>query len=446
MRERPPMGVNRQVMIDYEKQFVRIITELGGDTNKIIADVYKSVSVNDRLDIILHQRVVDNIASTLDKSQPVSFNISAVRNPEDLRVISEDTVETAALDTLPEDGDDLSVEDYLAIAEPFLVEVLIAFIPGGDVIDLIRSIDAGDKAGVAFALGGLVASTVGGSALKGTLKSVRVIRKIGVLTHKLGRAGKAAAKATRKGFETAIGETGNLIVKKGGRVIAQGDDAVRTILTKIDNLPTTGIRVVDDFVAQLKHVDELAQADLPNGYRLIQQADGSKYIRRVDASNASTPRLGIDLDGNPVPYTAPARLASNGTLRNRLGQSLGRAIPDGHQAHHLVPDNVVRNSPLHQKAIQEGVFDLDRVSNGKLLAESADDFVDGVSNNLPTHLGSHPNYDTAINNAIDDVLDSNNIDIFDIDSLSRNQLESLVDAVENRAVNILENWGPSRLN
>lgn len=38
------------------------------------------------------------------------------------------------------------------------------------------------------------------------------------------------------------------------------------------------------------------------------------------------------------------------------------------------------------------------------------------------------------------------MDIFDIDNLIRSELESLINAVENRAVNILENWSPSRLN
>lgn len=73
---------------------------------------------------------------------------------------------------------------------------------------------------------------------------------------------------------------------------------------------------------------------------------------------------------------------------------------------------MVRNSPLYQEAIKRGLYDLDRGANGRYLAETAEDFVhdaSGLSSKFPTHLGSHPKYDDAINSAIDDVFVNNRI-------------------------------------
>ena len=81
----------------------------------------------------------------------------------------------------------------------------IAFIPDADIIDLIRSINNNDKLGVAFALGGLIASTVGGSAIKGALKSIKVFNKITRIARKLGDFVKAA----RKGFIKGLDDVGN---------------------------------------------------------------------------------------------------------------------------------------------------------------------------------------------------------------------------------------------
>ena len=170
---------------------------------------------------------------------------------------------------------------------PLLGEVIIGFIPGSDAIALFQAIGNQDVVGASIAMGGLVVDLAGLRAVRGAIRATRVFRKGLIIARKLGRALSAAGKAARRGFKTVV-ENGQLILRRGDRIIAQGDDAVRRLLTKIDNIPTTGIRAVDDFVEQLKHVDELTQADLPNGYRLIKQSDGSKYIRRVDASNANT--------------------------------------------------------------------------------------------------------------------------------------------------------------
>jgi len=79
------------------------------------------------------------------------------------------------------------------------------------------------------------------------------------------------------------------------------------------------------------------------------------------------------------------------------------------------------------------------------LAESADNFVDGISTHLPTHLGSHPNYDDVIE-AIDDILNANNILPSQVNSLSNSQINDMIDDIEDKVLDILENWQPSKLN
>ena len=249
MNNAPPIGSNREVIIDYERQFATIIEQTGGETNKIVSTVYGNASNADLLNLEAHSKILQNINSTLQQAEPVNFNIGQITNAEGLRIVTEDTVETAALTELPEDGE-LEFSDYLEIAQPFLVEALIAFLPGSDIIDLIRSISNDDKVGVAFALGGLIASTVGGSAIKGAIKSIRAFRKVTILTRKLGRAVKAAVNAAKKGFKTTLDAGGNLLLKKGNAIIARGDDAVKSFLkafgTKIDDV-----------------VEDIARIDLP---------------------------------------------------------------------------------------------------------------------------------------------------------------------------------------
>ncbi len=87
---------------------------------------------------------------------------------------------------------------------------------------------------------------------------------------------------------------------------------------------------------------------------------------------------------------------------------------------------------------------MDRVSNGKLLAETAEDFAP-ISEGLPTHFGSHPNYDTAINGQIQNVLQNNNVTINQLEGLSDTQITNMIDDVD-LALGVLEDWIPSKLN
>ncbi|WP_421875109.1 AHH domain-containing protein [Marinoscillum sp.] len=191
----------------------------------------------------------------------------------------------------------------------------------------------------------------------------------------------------------------------------------------------------------------ISSASAPDGYQ-IYEVNGSKYIRRIDGDNPYTPRLMVDENGVIVKYTKPARMSVSAKFSKNLEDIYG-ALPTNHQRHHLVPDNVVRNSPLHQEAVKRGLYDLDRGGNGRYLAETAEDYVHDASNlskNYPTHLGSHPNYDDAINLAIDDVFINNGINKNAISELDDVTIGNLIDEIEDAALDILEDWQPSRLN
>lgn len=214
------------------------------------------------------------------------------------------------------------------------------------------------------------------------------------------------------------------------------------------SIGVTGIKEIDDFLATAPKIDDIAPSSVPNGYEIITR-NNSKYIRRKVASNPDTPRLMVDETGTIVQYVKPQRLASNSKLRNRLIEANGGIVPPNHQAHHIVSDNVIKNSPLHQEAIKRGLYDIDRVSNGKLLAETDGDYITGFSSEAyPTHYGSHPKYDDAINAQIDDLIETNDIDIFNIskEDLSDEALINIINAIENRATNVLTNWQASKLN
>jgi hypothetical protein len=74
--------------------------------------------------------------------------------------------------------------------------------------------------------------------------------------------------------------------------------------------------------------------------------------------------------------------------RNRRGDE-----GDRHQAHHLVTDAIVRDSPLFLAARERGVppYDVDTKSNGIWLPDSPDART-SATKNLPVHSGSHGDY------------------------------------------------------
>lgn len=235
-----------------------------------------------------------------------------------------------------------------------------------------------------------------------------------------------------------IEQTGDLEI-----VMHEGREYVRVV---VNGVRKTGVKAVDDFLESLPKIDIISNADLPAGYQIFTK-NGSKYIRRVDINNPNTPRLMVDESGTVVPYLKPQRLANSTKLRSNLEKVIGRA-PDNHQAHHIVPSNVVENSALHKEAIKRGLYDVDRASNGKFLAETDEDLLlPGASVDFPTHYGSHPNYDIEIRNQIDDVLRANKLTTSsNFSNLSDQEIINMIDDIEDLSINVLENWVSSKLN
>ncbi|AUS05349.1 hypothetical protein [Pseudotamlana carrageenivorans] len=276
--QKPPLMASIQTHIDYKNNFAVLVKQLGGETNALVAEVYFDAAGNAKLNYESHSAIADNIVSTIDQSASADFNIANVTDQEGLRIITEDTIETKVITEVPEVEDiasqGMTYGDYLTIAEPFLIEILIGFLPFSDVIELVRSLsgDEVDKLGLSFAIAGIITSAVGGSAIKGTLKSVKVIRKITKVIDALGTAGKAAAKAASNGFETTLDHAGRLILKKGDYVIASGDGVVKDYLVdlsrtvadavnnKLSNFLSSGVKTnLDDAIERGDFLPEIVE-------------------------------------------------------------------------------------------------------------------------------------------------------------------------------------------
>ncbi len=230
-----------EALKQYQKEFAELMRNVGTEMNLEVSLVYKNVSLNNNLTFNENIAINNNMLSTLDNSKQFNFDLDAINDPEKLKQISEDTVETQLIDMMPNESSEMTFGDYMAIAEPFLVEILIAVLPFGDVIDLVRSIHSGDKLGVAFAMAGIISTAFGGSAVKGAIKGTLIFRKITRITTKLGNLAKAGANAARKGIKITLDSTGNLVSKIGNKVIAKGDDAVKSVVKHIDEgLPRAG--------------------------------------------------------------------------------------------------------------------------------------------------------------------------------------------------------------
>lgn len=280
------------------------------------------------------------------------------------------------------------------------------------------------------------------------------------LTDNMARAieeAKTLLKANKTKFEEAVtpltDEKSAFLKDQDGNMLAEIDiDGQKvTVLVNEDgnvlkNTAEEVLYVTRNWATAIgKNIDELVEA--PLGYQIFIK-NGSKYIRRIDINDLNTPRLMVDETGAIVKYVKPQRLAISGKLRTNLEKILGKA-PDNHQAHHIVPSNVVEKSPLHQEAIKKGLYDVDRVKNGKFLAETDEDFVSdisGLSSNYPTHFGSHPNYDIQITKINDEYLNILISRYGTVDKVPSDILSKTIDAIENRSLKILEEWTPPKLN
>jgi A nuclease family of the HNH/ENDO VII superfamily with conserved AHH len=122
--------------------------------------------------------------------------------------------------------------------------------------------------------------------------------------------------------------------------------------------------------------------------------------------------------------------------------------PPHHQAHHVVPDEVVRKHDLMREAHRRGLFNPDAPENIALLAERrangvVPDKVPGLSEGLPRHQGSHREYSKAVTNAADTALRELKSTHGPLEQLPDDVIRNAAAEVLDRAWDILRRWkGP----
>jgi hypothetical protein len=200
---------------------------------------------------------------------------------------------------------------------------------------------------------------------------------------------------------------------------------------------------------------KLDDTEVPPGYGRVEREGGPGLSRKV-ADDVHFAQLHIDGSGVIRPGPAPSPRVSNSyrTARSVDGILASKRLPQRpphHQAHHVVPDEVVRKHPLMREAHKRGLFNPDGPENIALLAERrangmVPDKVPGLSEGLPRHQGAHQEYSKQ-------VIDAANIVMRDIEqtygALDKLPDEALRDAaveVLEEAWAILKNWHGPHLN
>jgi hypothetical protein len=124
------------------------------------------------------------------------------------------------------------------------------------------------------------------------------------------------------------------------------------------------------------------------------QDGGATRIRRIVAVDAEWPRLTIDAGG----LIQPGALGSTRLSDPKKAARNYGPIPEAHQLHHIVPDEVVKKHPLFEQARTRGTppYDLDYKPNLIALPESRIAQIKAESTGLPLHNGSHPDYSSLV--------------------------------------------------
>jgi len=186
------------------------------------------------------------------------------------------------------------------------------------------------------------------------------------------------------------------LARTGGREGAEeiGEEATEQAAKKVLPQEAKNWDQVNDLLIG-KKPDEISDFDLNRlGYYKSTTSKGDTSIVRYNAVDEDFAPLTVT-DGVIAAGKAKSnRISKPGALKEALEEASEAARPKGHQAHHLVPDQVVRESPLFQLARKHG-YNLDNANNGVFLAETAakrDEFGTAYSKQLPLHLGSHPEW------------------------------------------------------
>ncbi|WP_233104155.1 AHH domain-containing protein [Haliangium ochraceum] len=260
-------------------------------------------------------------------------------------------------------------------------------------------------------------------------------------------AEQAAERAGREGAEQAGERAGREGAEQaGGESAEQAAQASRRLQP---NEAANWASVARDYVG--KPLDEVGP---PPGYAAY-HVGGRSILRRNNADDALFARLSLDEDGI-IRAGAPPRVRVSSSLRKAesVGELLTRAghtaRPPHHQAHHVIPDEVVRTHPLFRLARERGVFDHDAPENIALLARSevrepgrapfVPEKIPGLSEGLPRHQGPHGDYTRMIRRLVDEAGESLHARGLRLDAVSDEVLERLIDKLTSSAWQTLKTW------
>lgn len=91
-----------------------------------------------------------------------------------------------------------------AIFEQFLPELALGFIPGSDIVEVVRGINNGDTIAVAFGIAGVIVDAFGGTILKGLTKAGRIAYKVFKSFKLAYKFVKVIGKALKSGLKIAL--------------------------------------------------------------------------------------------------------------------------------------------------------------------------------------------------------------------------------------------------
>jgi hypothetical protein len=179
---------------------------------------------------------------------------------------------------------------------------------------------------------------------------------------------------------------------------------------------------------------------IPKGYETY-YCNGRTFLRRKDGNSDKFAQLTVDEKGLIQPG-ASQRLSQPGALERAM-EKVGGPRPPGHQAHHTVPDAVVRDHPLFQAARTRGAppYDLDSASNGAYLPETqADRARVPASKDPPLHNGCHPQYSDMAKQFADVELTKLVQQHGDIKNIPANKLAEAARKVEQAMQSLIKSW------
>jgi hypothetical protein len=260
--------------------------------------------------------------------------------------------------------------------------------PAGDVRDIIadgRRVWNGEQGGWVK----LSASIVGGVIGAGDILKP-IIKKGGLLFIEKKIVDEVGEKALEKAFK----EVGEESVEKLLKETANGKSLIKDgwlgkEVKKGDTLPD-GYHWRKNQISRNPNKAE-------GKYATIQVDENSKIVLS-NAERLSNPAL---MNKNFEIRTKAEIKAKNPNLTDAQLESAYKAEKSRVQIHHIIPDEVVRNSELG-RAAQKAGYDLDNGNNLKGLPRKPGDKLD---TNDVEHRGSHPEYSKEIKNEIDATTD-----------------------------------------